>query len=323
MARSQADEAAPEVSFVVIAYNEEARLGATLASIAAQDGLGRFEIVVVDDASIDGTGRVVASLAGEIPGLRLVRHDRNRGRGAARASGVEAARGSVIVMADGDIVFPPHWWATCRRHLETYDGVGGTAVPDGDVAYVHQRCGLVPRVRRAATVVSGSNGAFRAEAIRAVGFDRGLTEGEDVAANHALERAGYRLFSIPGLTVEHREDKDLRQAIGWLFTSGKGATRQLWRYRRLRTPDLVLGGFLASLLAGWRLRRRPGRAVALVAAYPLVAAGAHLAQRFELDPRRPCQLAGAIALDAVLLVAYFLGRIWGTGGARAVARTEP
>lgn len=299
-----------EVSFVVIAYNEAAHIAATIASIAGQEDLGHHEIVVVDDGSTDATAAEVECLAAANPRLRLLRHEGNAGRGAARATGVAAARAERVAMVDADILLPPHWWVTCRDALRDADAVGGTAVPDGDATYIHKITRLRPKVREATTTVTGNNGLYRATALRATGFDPSLADGEDIALNHALVAKGYRLRRIDGLLVEHQEDKDLRRSLAWLFQSGVGATRQLWRYRKVRTPDLAALGFVVVAVASGR-GRHPRRFVAGVAGYLLAAATLHLSQRFELRSGRRGDAVRGILADALLLLAYFLGRVCG------------
>jgi dolichyl-phosphate beta-glucosyltransferase len=93
-----------ELSLVIPAYNEEARLPATLES-AARFLSGqplRWEIVVVDDGSTDGTVALCRRLAARIPGLRVVETRPNRGKGHAVRVGMRAARGAVRVMCDAD-----------------------------------------------------------------------------------------------------------------------------------------------------------------------------------------------------------------------------
>jgi peptidoglycan-N-acetylglucosamine deacetylase len=59
------------VSFVVIAYNEEANIARTINSITGLADLGRYEVIVVDDGSRDGTARIVGGLADQNPHIRL------------------------------------------------------------------------------------------------------------------------------------------------------------------------------------------------------------------------------------------------------------
>jgi dolichyl-phosphate beta-glucosyltransferase len=93
-----------DLSIVVPAYNEEHRLPPTLEALhafLARQPL-RWEIVVVDDGSRDGTCAVVEDAMARIPGLRLVRQWPNRGKGAAVRAGMLAARGQIRVMSDAD-----------------------------------------------------------------------------------------------------------------------------------------------------------------------------------------------------------------------------
>jgi glycosyltransferase involved in cell wall biosynthesis len=87
------------ISVVIPVYNRETKILRAIAGVGAQT-YGNIEIVVVDDASTDGTAAAVEGL--DDPRVRLVRHDRNRGAGAARNSGVEAARGDWIAFQDSD-----------------------------------------------------------------------------------------------------------------------------------------------------------------------------------------------------------------------------
>src|ERR1700735_2179722 len=79
------------VSFVVIAYNESENIARTLDAIAAQDGLGGYEVIVVNDGSTDGTAGIVGRIAAADPRVRLIDLPENRGRGFARSTGTAAA----------------------------------------------------------------------------------------------------------------------------------------------------------------------------------------------------------------------------------------
>lgn len=90
----------PAISILIAAYNEEESISETLQSIAAQDYPGEFEAIVVDDASTDGTVRIVENLP--YRWLRLREQDSNRGKAAALNRGLAAARFNLIVTLDGD-----------------------------------------------------------------------------------------------------------------------------------------------------------------------------------------------------------------------------
>lgn len=102
------------LSIVVPAFNEELRIGASLADImrfAREHEVGA-EILVVDDGSTDRTAEVVSTFhpeAGEvgIP-LRLIRHEVNRGKGAAVRTGFQNAAGDIVLFTDADLSTPIH-----------------------------------------------------------------------------------------------------------------------------------------------------------------------------------------------------------------------
>lgn len=98
-----------DFSIVIPARNEAENIAELLHGIAATcDGLGTYEIIVVDDASDDGMAGVLAGLRAAMPQLRVLRHDRAGGQSAGVHSGVRAARGRLICTLDGDGQNPPH-----------------------------------------------------------------------------------------------------------------------------------------------------------------------------------------------------------------------
>jgi dolichyl-phosphate beta-glucosyltransferase len=97
----------PEVSIVVPAYNAAATLREALSKLHAYttantEALGPAELIVVDDGSTDRTAEIIQS---EFPSVTLIRHDRNRGKGAAVRTGMLAAQGRFRFFTDADMPF--------------------------------------------------------------------------------------------------------------------------------------------------------------------------------------------------------------------------
>jgi glycosyltransferase involved in cell wall biosynthesis len=94
----------PLLSVVMPVYNERDTVTEVIERVLAVPV--RIELVVVDDASTDGSQDIVGSLA-KTHGFRLVTHERNQGKGAAVRHGIEAATGDVIVIQDADLEYSP------------------------------------------------------------------------------------------------------------------------------------------------------------------------------------------------------------------------
>jgi dolichyl-phosphate beta-glucosyltransferase len=94
----------PSLSVVIPAYNEAERIAPTLHEVTRwlQPRFASHEIVVVDDGSTDRTREVVRALARELPCLRLLEGDRNRGKGHAVRAGMLAVGGRTRLFLDAD-----------------------------------------------------------------------------------------------------------------------------------------------------------------------------------------------------------------------------
>ncbi len=98
----------PHYSIIIPAYNESARIGNALRSvIACVEARGwDAEVLVVDDGSQDDTVAIVTGFAGRHPLLRLIRNERNRGKGYSVRNGMLHATGEVVMFTDADLSAP-------------------------------------------------------------------------------------------------------------------------------------------------------------------------------------------------------------------------
>jgi len=118
----------PLVTIIVPVYNEEQTIGDLLSRLVRLEGI-RKEIIIVDDGSTDSTPRILGILeladsimrvAGkerglkpeltpydEFPGIKIVRHEGNRGKGAALRTGLAYGSGDIFVIQDADLEYLP------------------------------------------------------------------------------------------------------------------------------------------------------------------------------------------------------------------------
>lgn len=120
----------PDVSVVLISYNDAKRLPRALRSLAAQT-LRNLEIIVVDDASTDDTASVVAAAMAKDSRIRYVCLQENSGGcSAPRNRGIEEARGTWVMFCDSDDVFERHAAKNLLWAVEEADADLGCGVAD-------------------------------------------------------------------------------------------------------------------------------------------------------------------------------------------------
>jgi dolichyl-phosphate beta-glucosyltransferase len=98
----------PTYSIVIPAYNESARLGATLEKVLAYVHAQGWnaEVIVVNDGSRDDTAEIVRRFAAQDPILRLIENPGNRGKGYSVRNGMLNARGQIVLFSDADLSSP-------------------------------------------------------------------------------------------------------------------------------------------------------------------------------------------------------------------------
>jgi dolichyl-phosphate beta-glucosyltransferase len=121
-------------SVIVPCFNEAERIGPTVERVVAYlERRGRpWEVVVVDDGSLDATSDVVRAHAARRSAVRLVRYETNHGKGFAVRQGVFASRGELALFSDADLSTPIEELAKLEARAEAgFDVVVGSRVVAG------------------------------------------------------------------------------------------------------------------------------------------------------------------------------------------------
>ena len=98
-------EIEPCLTAVMPVYNEAATVAGVVATVLAQRPVR--ELIVVDDCSQDGTWSQLQELAKSDPRILLIRHEVNRGKGAALRTGIQRASSEIVVIQDADLEYDP------------------------------------------------------------------------------------------------------------------------------------------------------------------------------------------------------------------------
>jgi glycosyltransferase involved in cell wall biosynthesis len=239
---------APEVSVIVPVRNGEHSIPELLRSLDAQTlARDRFEVIVVDNDSSDGTAQVAVA-----HGARVVREPiANRSR--ARNAGAAAARSDLYAFTDADCVAAPEW-------LEALHGCRSLApLVAGDVRVrVHEPPNPIERYEsmwrfgQEAWVGQGwaatANLLVGADAFdRIGGFDPTWRHiGEDVDFCFRARDAGLELAYCGGAVVDHDAERELRPLLERCFRHGYSVNQAFYRlgagYRAWRDPLPALVG---------------------------------------------------------------------------------
>jgi len=229
---------------VIPTYNEAENLPLLVPQVLDQDS--RIEILVVDDNSPDGTGRLADDLAASEPRIHVLHRSAKEGLGAAYRAGLARALelgADFVIQMDADFSHPPSTLSEMLADIENYDVVTGSRYLNGITVvnwpierilisyfgnwYARQVTGL------AISDTTGGYRCVRREMLETCGFEKSLSDGYafQIEMNYRFQKAGARIKELPFFFLDRtRGTSKLDTRIG---------LEALWMVWWLRIADLL------------------------------------------------------------------------------------
>ena len=267
---TQVAASVPFISIVMPVRNEEACLGKLLGQLFEQNyPQERYEVLVIDGGSTDGTRGIVQELLPTRKNLRLLDNPR-RLSSAARNIGVQAAQGELIVVVDGHCELPNNDYLRNLAAAFERSGADCLGRPQplrvASPSYLERAIGLARASKlghHPASYIYGSNEqrvpahsvavAYRRRVFEQVGlFDERFDACEDVELNHRVDQSGMCCLLVPELAVSYRPRGSLRALLRQLVRYGRGRMRLLRKHPdTLSFPGLMPAFALVGAAIGW------------------------------------------------------------------------
>jgi len=288
------------VSIVIVTWNAASVLSACLESVAAQQGVDIARVVLVDNASSDGTVELLDGLRAGLPfELVVIANGENRGYGAANNQGASRASGELLVLLNPDTEFvgTDSLARLCRSLDDPAVGLVGPRLinPDGSL---QPSCAAIPSVSNALILgtglhrlvpsdwqarfaprhwphdvttevgwVGGACMALRSRDFRSIG---GFSEatfmyGEDLELAYCLRLRGYGVLFVSDSVLMHHDDHSADQRWSSAQRAARVARGNLVFLQRHYGPirrNLIRSIMAATYLVRWcvYIRREDERA---------------------------------------------------------------
>jgi glycosyltransferase involved in cell wall biosynthesis len=250
------------VSVIIPTRNGAATIAAQLQALCRQTYQGRWELIVVDNGSTDGTTTLVNAFLDRLPELRLHPARGRAGTSYARNEGCRVSRGELLLFCDQDDIVGTEWVAEMVRGLAEFPAVGGHV----ERRLLNDEVALATRPEKPPGSLQGgfdflpyalgaNCGVRRAVYTELGGFDPHYRYGSDeVSFFWRAQLAGHRLGALPDAVVHYRLRRSLRGMARQYYSYGTSHPRL---YRDFATAGLPRSVRSAAREWRWLLRHLP------------------------------------------------------------------
>ncbi|MCX7964966.1 MAG: glycosyltransferase [Candidatus Sumerlaea chitinivorans] len=288
----------PQVSVVVPVLNAAENLPTLLGALQQQTfPCDRWELIVVDNGSTDGSREILSEWARRWECMRVL-DEKRRGPSAARNAGVRAARARILAFIDSDCVPAPAWLEELVRELDdrTVWAVGGLLVSAAPVslteafaarqAILNQEDFFKELPYKPPFLLTANFAVRRAVFDRVGYFDEALRVGEDADFCWRILKAGGKLALAHRAIAAHRHRSNIRSFARQMFLYGIGSTATFLRHRDLMERNAWID---------WRSYAKLGKACVKAVLYPFIKRDYYMRREGALEViRYSCFLAGRI-----------------------------
>jgi len=275
----------PRVTVITAAYNEAAHIRATVENKLAQDYPAELlDVIVVSDASADGTDDIVRAIAAQDPRVRLLRNETRSGKTTGLNLAMPNARGEIVVFADANSIYRPDAIRQLVRNFADpgvgyvtgrmlYVNADGSLVGDGCSAYMRYENALRAAENRVGSIVGVDGGvdSIRRELYRPMRAD----QLPDFVTPLNVAEQGYRVvYEAEAVLTEHAlsaQTQEYRMRVRvalrafWALWDKRGLLNpfrfglfswQIWSHKLLRY--LSFAPLAVAMVLNWILLPRGG-----------------------------------------------------------------
>ncbi len=218
-------------SYIVPFHNARTTLARTVESILSQNGV--LELILVDDESTDGAKGALRILDKDEPKIRYIRNGKQQGAGAARNIGARAAKGSVLVFVDADVVLPPGTGEILSEYFRGHKIqpvpdmiVGNRAKEELDKGWVSQYKNYwtsynLSKLKGWTSFLGSSFAAVEKNVFINVGGFGNMPSAEDSDFGYRLIKNGYKSYFAEDIKVLHSKKFSIFSLLKREFRAGR------------------------------------------------------------------------------------------------------